>query len=103
MSLLPEIDFLKEATSDQVVKATLRILCTYHEIQTERISSLIYGLDEQYTKFLEKTWERLKYAQNCPMDALGTLTRIITADLEAYRNGLEKEQGSEASEQHTQN
>ncbi|MEB3288210.1 MAG: hypothetical protein VKJ04_12005 [Vampirovibrionales bacterium] len=89
MSFSPVIDYLEEASPDQVVKATLRILCAYHEVQAERISSLIHGFDEQYLRYLEETWKRLSFTHSSRMDALGSLTRVIAADMQTYKSSLE--------------
>ena len=99
MSIFPVLDYLEEAAPDQVVKATLRILSTYHEMQAERISSLIHGFDGQYMEYLEETWKRLSFTHTSRMDALGSLTRIIASDMETYKSSLEKDQKAEP-EQH---
>lgn len=99
MSFLPVLDYLEEAAPDQVVKATLRILGTYHEMQAERISSLIHGFDDQYMEYLEETWKRLSFTHTSRMDALGSLTRIIASDMETYKSSLEKNKKSETDQQ----
>lgn len=83
MSIFPVLDYLEEAAPDQVVKATLRILGTYHEIQAERISGIIHGFDDTYMAYLEETWKRLSFTHTSRMDALGSLTRIIAEDMAA--------------------
>jgi len=95
MSIFPVLDYLEEAAPDQVVKATLRILGTYHEIQAERISGIIHGFDDTYMAYLEETWKRLSFTHTCRMDALGSLTRVIAQDMAAYKPPSENDSDSQ--------
>jgi len=99
MSFFPVINYLEEAPPDQVVQATLRVLGTYHEIQAERVSSLIHGFDEQYLQYLEETWKRLSFTHTSRLDALGSLTRIISSDMETYKSAMENSNQTETEEQ----